>query len=402
MRPSIRFANAIIFLLRCKTKYSLTLRVVIGFLLIFWGVSSLHRWSKIADASRSCKRASYQAIRETIYMNGLVNPSLSVNLTSEKTGKVSQLLVKEGAFVRKGQVVALLDSRDINVQIQNKARELMFLKLKYQKLEAAAQRIIALAGKDILPPSDIEEAQASVYGARADLARSTSELVVLNRDRESNVIRSPYDGTVAQIFAFPGTFVSPMTSASDSEQSTKSTIMQIYSHIQVVLNAPEATVFDVLGSSTIFVSPSTDSSRRVSAHIDRVMPYVILTSSKVSAIPIRLDVADQRPFLPGMNVDVEISKPPVAGLAFPEYAVLKRFGRDGVLRCGAAQPAFVPVNIKGRGGGFVVVRLEGQLRDGFMYSTFNLASADKPGFFDIFRVKDINQIRDRLDVNPLR
>jgi len=343
-----------------------------------------------------------RVIQETVYLTGLVNPSLSVNLTAEKTGKVFKLFVKEGDPVRKGQLVALLDSKDVDMQIQNKSRELAAIEKKAAKLEVRAARILSLEGKDVLPAVDIEEAQASIFDTRAELSRVRGEMVVLQRDKANNYIQSPFDGVVAQIFSFPGTFVSPMTSASESDQSTKSTILQIYSDLQVVINSPESSVFDVLNATTIVVTPTTDRRVVVPARVDRVMPYVILTSSKVSAIPIRLQLADQRPFLPGMNVDVQAVKPAISGLSVREFAIVKKDGVPGVYLCSKKEPLFEPLTILGRGDGFALVQATKRLQPGSKYMIVDPEMKSADGFMGFFKGQDLDQLKDKLDVNPLK
>ena len=355
-----------------------------------------------SSAPSTCLVVKSRVIQETVYLTGLVNPSLSVNLTAEKTGKVFKLFVKEGDPVRKGQLVALLDSKDVDMQIQNKSRELAAIEKKAAKLEVRAARILSLEGKDVLPAVDIEEAQASIFDTRAELSRVRGEMVVLQRDKANNYIQSPFDGVVAQIFSFPGTFVSPMTSASESDQSTKSTILQIYSDLQVVINSPESSVFDVLNATTIVVTPTTDRRVVVPARVDRVMPYVILTSSKVSAIPIRLQLADQRPFLPGMNVDVQAVKPAISGLSVREFAIVKKDGVPGVYLCSKKEPLFEPLTILGRGDGFALVRATKRLQPGSKYMIVDPEMKSADGFMSFFKGQDLDQLKDKLDVNPLK
>lgn len=353
------------------------------------------------DTSNSlCLTATPNTISEVINMNGLINPSISVNLTSEKTGRVSNLYVKEGDFVKKGQLVASLDTRDVDVQIRNKNEELKALRQKSQKLEKRASRMILLARQGILPMIDREESEAEIFDNRANMARSESELVLLLRDRASNLITSPFDGTVAQIFAFPGTFVSPMTSASESDQSTKSTIMQIYSHLQVVINSPEAIVFDILNSKEITVSPTTDTRIKIPAKIDRVMPYVILTKDKVNAIPIRIDIADPRPFLPGMGVEIAIAKSPLKGLGVKTHSIVRKNGKNGLLACNASN-RFLEVQVLGEADGTTIVQQYKFVKPGFRYSIVG-STQKSPGIFDFLGRDGLNKLKEGMDSNPLK
>jgi RND family efflux transporter MFP subunit len=399
MRPIIRKANKAIIFLWAKNKRNFALLFSCLISLVALGAFLVQSGRRV---SAQCLLIQARTMQETAYLTGLVNPRLSVNLTAEKTGKVSRLLVKEGDSVQKGQVVALLDSKDVDLQIRNKSHELAAIIKKAAKLEERAKRILSLEGKGVLPVIEIQETQASIFDTRAELARVRGEMVVLQRDRANNFIVSPFAGVVAQIFAFPGTFVSPMTSASDSDQSTKSTILQIYSDLQVVINSPEASIFDVLNAASIVVTPTTDRRVVVPARVDRVMPYVILTSSKVSAIPIRLQLADQRPFLPGMNVDVQAVKPAITGLSVREFAIVKKDGVPGVYLCSKKEPLFEPLTILGRGDGFALVRATKRLQPGSKYMIVDPEMKSADGFMSFFKGQDLDRLKDKLDVNPLK
>ena len=254
----------------------------------------------------------------------------------------------------------------------------------------------------MIPKADNEETQAAIYDNRASFARSQAELVTLERDRASNFVRAPFDGVASQIFAFPGTFVSPMTAASDSDQSTKSTIVQIFNDLQVVINSPEALVFDILNSQSIVVSPVTDTRIRIGARIDRVMPYVIMTKDKVSAIPIRLNVADTRPFLPGMNVEIQIAKKPIQGLGVKTIAITKKDGKNGLSSCNSqSNGKFIPIKIIGSGDDVSIIAADKTIKNGFKYYLVNPNRSKNPSFFEIITNKDPNKIQESLNQNLL-
>ena len=349
----------------------------------------------------TCLPAANTEIQEYINLNGLINPSISVNLTSEKTGRVSKLYVKEGFSVKKNQIVALLDTSDVDAQIHNKQQEMSALKQKSIRLERRADRIVSLAKQGMVPMTEKEETEAQIFDNRASMARAESELVTLKRELLNSIIRSPFDGTVSQIFAFPGTFVSPMTAASDSDQSTKSTIMQIYSNLQVVINSPEALVFDILNSREIYVTPTTDTRIKVPAKIERVMPYVVMTKEKVNAIPIRLDIADTRPFLPGMNVDISMVKNPITGLGVKTHSIVNRNGTNGLLACDG-KLSFYEVKVLGENNGTSIIAQTGALKAGFKYSTVGSSPPKPAGIFDFFRKDGIDKIKQNMNVNPFR
>ena len=74
----------------------------------------------------------------TTTFTGRTKAASEVNLAFRVAGQIERLLVNEGDFVRKGQVVAVMDRRDYEVQLAATQAE-------YEQIKADAERVMLQA-----------------------------------------------------------------------------------------------------------------------------------------------------------------------------------------------------------------------------------------------------------------
>lgn len=324
--------------------------------------------SKSRLLGRECQRASQGELVEKNVFTGLATPVKSVNLTSERTGRVSKILVQEGDRVVKGQIVALMDWESGEKTMHIKKQEIHSLINQYNKLRVIEQMSRSLVEQGAVSRSDLVDKEALSLGIVAQIRRTEGELDEIYKAKNDATIRSPLDGTVSQIFSHPGTFVSPMTSTSDSDQSTKSTIMQIYSGMQVVVNAPESDALALINSRDISIYPSTDPTVSIPAIVDKPMPYVVTNDKGISFIPVRLRILDAAPFLPGMSVDVVAHVGLLRGVLIKQIGIVQQGGVSGIYLCRPSGLIWAKVNILGSSQGVAVVDSSPHIHDGISYS----------------------------------
>jgi HlyD family secretion protein len=125
------------------------------------------------------------AITVRISASGDVAPFRSVNLSPKNSGIVDELLVEQGDKVEQGQVIARMDSRDLEAQLRQNQGAVA---------EAEAQLV------DIGQATDreqIAQSEANLAAIEAQIADAQSRLNLarLNRDRNQNLVDQ---GAIAQ------------------------------------------------------------------------------------------------------------------------------------------------------------------------------------------------------------
>lgn len=114
-----------------------------------------------------------------IQANGVVQAVQKINLSPEDSGRIAQVYVKEGDRVKKGQIIARMDSERVEAQV-NQYRAL----LKKAKADLELTRLGNRSEEISEAKARVATAQASVNAAEARLKRATEE-----RLRNQNLVR---------------------------------------------------------------------------------------------------------------------------------------------------------------------------------------------------------------------
>jgi membrane fusion protein (multidrug efflux system) len=151
----------------------------------------------------------------------LIEPHEIVNLSSPVEGVLEKVYVDRGAYVKKGQVVAQLESNleqatvvlararaHVDAAIKSSAARLEFSKIKLARSEK-------LFEKQLISAADLDEAQTEKRLAEMALLNATENrrLAELELDRANvalsrHTIRSPISGVVVERFLSPGEYTS--------------------------------------------------------------------------------------------------------------------------------------------------------------------------------------------------
>lgn len=92
---------------------------------------------------------------ETVSYPGKVKASAEVNIAFRISGPIAAIRAKEGELVHKGQVLAQMDSRDYEIQLQATEAE-------YKQVKAEAERIMELYEKNSIAENDYDKAVAGL------------------------------------------------------------------------------------------------------------------------------------------------------------------------------------------------------------------------------------------------
>jgi RND family efflux transporter MFP subunit len=123
----------------------------------------------------------------------LLQPFLSVRIGSPVPGALADVNVKRGDLVKKGQVVAVIDSR---VQVAS----VRLAKMRYEYSQRQLERSKDLATGNFLSSQETDELETNAQMAKQELAERDTQV-------EIRRIRSPLDGVVVDRFKGPGEYV---------------------------------------------------------------------------------------------------------------------------------------------------------------------------------------------------
>ncbi len=137
------------------------------------------------------------AYQNPFQFQGLVESDKNVLLSAEAPGNITQVYVKEGQRVSKGQIIATVDGSAAAAQIAELENALSLAKINFEKQQRLWNKKIGSEMQFLQAKNQYENFQKSLATANTQLAKYT--------------LRSPINGTVDEIMANVGEYVGSLT-----------------------------------------------------------------------------------------------------------------------------------------------------------------------------------------------
>jgi RND family efflux transporter MFP subunit len=209
-------------------------------------------------------------------------------------GYLDTVLVRPGAIVKKGDVLATLDCRNASATSQTIAMQARALEAKQRAIAHEAARVQGLLDGGFVSPNEAEQKSAASDEQEAQLLATKAKLLGSSLEVNDCVLRSPFDGEVATRTLDPGAFVRPGSAiVSVVDRST----------VRIVADAPEVD-FGVVAPGTEVAVHVLATDKNLVAKIARRAPAADLDTRTVH---FEMDVADTKRGLPvGTTAELRI------------------------------------------------------------------------------------------------
>lgn len=139
---------------------------------------------------------------------GTVEPLTRSLIGSEIAGLVEQMPVREGDFVRQGQLVCQLKGDTIEFQLAEAQARLQALQAELRRWEYELERINRLYGGEDASAKEVYDAHASHDQAKYTAIAQEAVVGRLQSDLAKTEIRAPFDGAVVMRLAEVGQWLS--------------------------------------------------------------------------------------------------------------------------------------------------------------------------------------------------
>jgi len=147
----------------------------------------------------------------TVEAAGIAAPIQQATLSTRLMGTVTEVFVREGEAVRRGQLLVRLDTRDLSAKEDQVRAGLAAAVSQADEAERYAVRIRALYADSAAPRALLDGAEAGVAQAQAGLAQARGAERELAAVAAYGAVRAPFDGVVTRRFIDPGAFAAPGT-----------------------------------------------------------------------------------------------------------------------------------------------------------------------------------------------
>jgi RND family efflux transporter MFP subunit len=144
--------------------------------------------------------------------NGTVSPISTVDLHPQTTSTIVKVHVKEGQFVKEGELMFSLDSRSESANLQKAEAQVARDRANLADLERQYKRSMELLAQKFIAQGAVDTLKSQVDAARALLESDIAAARAVKVDQSYTAIRAPMSGRVGGINVYPGSLVQISTS----------------------------------------------------------------------------------------------------------------------------------------------------------------------------------------------
>lgn len=148
--------------------------------------------------------------------SGYVVAQREASVSSKGTGVLEYLGVVEGDKVKRGQIIARLDNRDIVAQLDEAKSNLQFYQAQKKEVENNYNREKELFERGLSSQQSLDQAESSYKTLLANIDIAEARIRAAEVALENMVIRAPFDGTVLTKNAEVGEIVAPFGASTTS------------------------------------------------------------------------------------------------------------------------------------------------------------------------------------------
>ena len=225
---------------------------------------------------------------------GVVEAVDTSSISFEVAGNTREVNVNVGDRVEKGQVLATLDDKTFQLNVEAAEAEVGKAKAQLAEKETQYVRQKTLYEKEWVAKAAYDQAVAARDSVANQVSYAGSKLNLARRDLEKTVLEAPFDGVIAN------KFVDPFQEVARGEK-----LFEIYAEgaMEVVVSVPENAIGEIyLGLPAEIAFPS----EQVESQKGRVSE-VGTVAGDANAFPVKVALADPpESVLPGMTADVAL------------------------------------------------------------------------------------------------
>ena len=247
--------------------------------------------------------------------SGYVTARRQATVSSKVTGKIVEVPIEEGVRVKRGDVLARLDTSTTEIQVEvaraqlaSSRSSLAEIEVRLDEARVNLRRTRRLVEAGARSASDLDSDRAAADALEARLVVGQRELAVAERvlalrlqELEDRIIRAPFDGVVVTKNAQPGEMISPVSAGGGFTRTGICTVVDM-SSLEIEVDVNEAYINRVRPGQRVRATLDAYPDWRIPATVITPVPTADRQKATVR-IRIAFDALDPR-ILPDMGIKV--------------------------------------------------------------------------------------------------
>ncbi len=153
-------------------------------------------------------KAQMLQLSQGLPISGPLKATNSAFIKARVAGELQNLLVREGDFVKAGQIIARVDPLETQARARQAQQQAEAAKAQVDIARRSFDNNSSLVAQGFISKTALESSTSNLSAAEANYRAALASVDVANKALEDTVLRSPMDGQIAQRLAQTGERVS--------------------------------------------------------------------------------------------------------------------------------------------------------------------------------------------------
>lgn len=238
-----------------------------------------------------------------VQATGTVEPIDPVDIKSKANGMIIQMPVDVGSVVKKGDLLAQVDPRDVRNQYEQAVADDVVSAASLDQVQRDQARKDSLYARHVITASEHDSTKSTLTAARADLVEKRASLDLARQKLEDATVRAPIGGTIVSRPITQGQIIVSATSASGG--TTLMTIADL-KRVRMRVTIDEVEMGNIRVGEPASVAVDAFRDRTFEGIIEKIEPQAVVTQG-VTFFPVMVNIDNREGLLmPGMNGEVTI------------------------------------------------------------------------------------------------
>jgi RND family efflux transporter MFP subunit len=255
---------------KSKTKYFVYVALIVAILITAYFIIGSISTSVVEVKLTTVVKQSPGRSSAVLTASGYIVAQRKASVSSKGTGVLVYLGVVEGDKVKKGQIIARLDDRDIVAQLDEAKFNLQLYQAQLNELKNNYDREKELFSRGLSSQQNLDQAESAYKSLLANIDIADARIRAAEVSLENMIIRAPFDGTVLTKNAEVGEIVAPF-GASTTSRAAVVTIADMNS-LMVEADVSESNIEKIKQGQDCEITLDANPGKRYQGYVFKIVP----------------------------------------------------------------------------------------------------------------------------------
>jgi RND family efflux transporter MFP subunit len=240
-----------------------------------------------------------------INANGYVVARTKASVSAKIPGRMEYLGVHEGSRVKKGEIIARIESQDYQAALAAARAAVAEAQAQLAQSRRDLERARNLKREELIAQAELENAESRVDVFQAQVASARARQKLAEANLENTRVRAPFDGTVLRKDAEVGEIVAP-ASAGGGLTRTAIVTMADLGTLEVEVDVNEAYIAQIRNAQAARITLDAYPDTSFAGQVRQVVPTA---DRQKATVQVKVSILDRDPrILPEMGAKVVFTR----------------------------------------------------------------------------------------------